>query len=156
MIETTVGNTYWQELANAIVIQAVVDYRKLRRKQRNGIALKPVEERDYDKIRRFFCGEWFVMLTDIMVLLFCRNLTVKPPIYVPIFTSKAAGHPCRLSHPGKEQAMISERQTKSANFLCIISVLKDLMNKGMISPKEYNRAKKYYQQLTGADIILAE
>ena len=65
MIETTVGNTYWQELANAIVIQAVVYYRKLRRKQRNGIALKPVEERDYDKIRRFFCGEWFVMLTDI-------------------------------------------------------------------------------------------
>ena len=52
--------------------------------------------------------------------------------------------------------MVSERQTKSANFLCIVSVLKDLMNKGVISPKEYNRAKKYYQQLTGADIVLAE
>ena len=52
--------------------------------------------------------------------------------------------------------MVSERQTKSANFLCIVSVLKDLMYKGVISPKEYNRAKKYYQQLTGADIVLAE
>lgn len=52
--------------------------------------------------------------------------------------------------------MISERQTKSANFLCIVSVLRELMNKGMISPKEYNRAKKFYQQLTGADIVLAE
>ena len=65
MIETTVGNICWQELANAIVIQAVVDYRKLRRKQRSGIALKPEEQSDYNKIRRFFCGEWFVMLTDI-------------------------------------------------------------------------------------------
>ena len=65
MIETTVGNTYWQELANAIVIRAVVDYRKLRRKQRNGIALKPEEQSDYDEIRRFFCGDWFAMLTDI-------------------------------------------------------------------------------------------
>ena len=65
MIETTVGNTYWQELANAIVIRAVVDYRKLRRKQRNGIALKPEEQRDYDEIRLFFCGDWFAMLTDI-------------------------------------------------------------------------------------------
>lgn len=65
MIENTAGNTYWQELANAIVIQAVVDYRKLRRKQRKGVVLKPEEQSDYDKIRRFFCGEWFVMLTDI-------------------------------------------------------------------------------------------
>lgn len=65
MIETTIGNTCWQELANAIVIQAVVDYRKLRRKQRKGDALKPEDQSEYDKIRRFFCGEWFMMLTDI-------------------------------------------------------------------------------------------
>ena len=61
MIETTIGNTCWKELANAIVIQAVVDYRKLRRKQRSGVVLKPEEQSDYEKIRRFFCGEWFVM-----------------------------------------------------------------------------------------------
>ena len=65
MIETTIGNTCWKELANAIVIQAVVDYRKLRRKQRSGVVLKPEEQSDYEKIRRFFCGEGFVMLTDI-------------------------------------------------------------------------------------------
>lgn len=65
MIETTIGNTCWKELANAIVIQAVVDYRKLRRKQRSGVVLKAEEQSDYEKIRRFFCGEWFVMLTDI-------------------------------------------------------------------------------------------
>ena len=65
MIETTSGNPCWQDLANAIVIQAVVDYRKLRRKQRKGIALKFKEQSDYEKIRRFFCGEWFAMLTNI-------------------------------------------------------------------------------------------
>lgn len=52
--------------------------------------------------------------------------------------------------------MVSERQSKSANFLCIVSVLRDLMAKGVITTKEYSRAKKYYQQLTGADIILAD
>ena len=52
--------------------------------------------------------------------------------------------------------MISERQTKSANFLCIIAVLKELLDKGVISNAEFLRAKKYYQKLTGADIILAE
>lgn len=52
--------------------------------------------------------------------------------------------------------MISEYQKKSANFLCIITDLKELEASGMISPKEYELAKKYYQQLTGADIILTE
>ncbi len=52
--------------------------------------------------------------------------------------------------------MLSEVQTKSANFLRIVSVLRRLRKDGTISAKEYNRAKKYYQQLTGADIILAD
>ena len=52
--------------------------------------------------------------------------------------------------------MISEYQKKSANFLCIITVLKELEASSMISQKEYEQAKKYYQQLTGADIILTE
>lgn len=76
-------------------------------------------------------------------------------MYIHILISEAAGLPA-VFLTGKEPAMISERQTKSANFLCIVSVLRELMNKGMISPKEYNRAKKFYQQLTGADIVLAE
>ena len=43
--------------------------------------------------------------------------------------------------------MLSEVQTKSANFLRIVSVLRRLRKDGTISAKEYNRAKKYYQQL---------
>lgn len=52
--------------------------------------------------------------------------------------------------------MISEVQTKSANFLRIMSILRRLRSEGVISAKEYDRAKKYYQQVTGADIILAD
>jgi len=52
--------------------------------------------------------------------------------------------------------MISEVQTKSANFLCIMSVLRKLRKDGTINAREYDRAKKYYQRLTGADIILAD
>ena len=52
--------------------------------------------------------------------------------------------------------MIAEKQTKSANFLRIVSVLKSLLDGGKITKKEYSRAKKYYQSLTGADIILVE
>ena len=54
-----------------------------------------------------------------------------------------------------ELFILSEKQTKSANYLCIVSVLKTLKENGAITEKEYARAKKYYQQLTGADIVLA-
>ncbi len=52
--------------------------------------------------------------------------------------------------------MISEKQSKSANYLCILSVLRGMRDKGTITVKEYLRAKKYYHQLTGADIVLAD
>lgn len=52
--------------------------------------------------------------------------------------------------------MIAEKQTKSANFLWIVSVLRSLLEDGTITQKEYARAKKYYQNLTGADIIVVE
>ena len=52
--------------------------------------------------------------------------------------------------------MLSEKQSKSANYLCILSVLRGKHTKGMITDKEYVRAKKYYRQLTGADIVLAD
>lgn len=52
--------------------------------------------------------------------------------------------------------MIAEKQTKSANLLLIVSVLRSLLADGTISQKEYARAKKYYQNLTGADIIIVE
>lgn len=52
--------------------------------------------------------------------------------------------------------MISEKQTKSANYLRIVTVLRSLLEDGTISAKEYARAKKYYQKLTGADIVIAD
>ena len=38
--------------------------------------------------------------------------------------------------------MLSEKQTKSANYLCIVSVLKTLKENGAITEKEYARAKR--------------
>ena len=52
--------------------------------------------------------------------------------------------------------MLSEVQTKSANYLRIIAVLKALRERGYINDKEYARAKKYYRKLTGADIVIAD
>ena len=50
--------------------------------------------------------------------------------------------------------MLSQKNTKNANYLFIISMLQDLLAKEMISEKEFDRAKKYYMKLTGADIVL--
>lgn len=52
--------------------------------------------------------------------------------------------------------MLSEVQTKSANYLRIIAVLKALRERGHINDKEYTKAKKYYWKLTGADIVIAD
>ena len=50
--------------------------------------------------------------------------------------------------------MITETQTKSANFLRIVAVLKNLRDCGTIDEREYARAKQYYKKLTGADLII--
>lgn len=52
--------------------------------------------------------------------------------------------------------MVTETQTKSANYLRIIAVLRSLKESGTINEKEYVRAKKYYKKLTGADICVAD
>ena len=51
--------------------------------------------------------------------------------------------------------MLSHKNTKNANFLFIVDMLKDLLAREMITEKEYAIAKKYYMKLTGADIVLA-
>ncbi len=38
----------------------------------------------------------------------------------------------------------------------IVSQLRHLLKKGMITEKEYNRAKVYYKNLIGADLIIAD
>ena len=51
--------------------------------------------------------------------------------------------------------MLSNKNTKNANFLVIVDMLKDLLAQELITEEEYARAKKYYMKLTGADIVLA-
>ena len=51
--------------------------------------------------------------------------------------------------------MLSNKNTKNANFLFIVDMLKDLLAQELITEKENARAKKYYMKLTGADIVLA-
>lgn len=52
-------------------------------------------------------------------------------------------------------AIVTETQAKSANFLRIVSILQKLKAQEKITEKEYLRAKRYYQKLTGADITIA-
>ena len=52
--------------------------------------------------------------------------------------------------------MISEKQTKSANYLCIVNVLRTMKHDGTITEKEYLRAKNFYRKLTGADVVVAD
>ena len=56
----------------------------------------------------------------------------------------------------KESNRITENQAKSANFLRIIAVLKELREQQKITEKEYYRAKTFYRTLTGADIAVAD
>lgn len=51
--------------------------------------------------------------------------------------------------------MLSNKNTKNANFLFIVDMLKNLLAQELITENEYARAKKYYMKLTGADIVLA-
>ena len=51
--------------------------------------------------------------------------------------------------------MLSNKNTKNANFLFIVDMLKNLLAQELITEKEYAREKKYYMKLTGADIVLA-
>lgn len=57
---------------------------------------------------------------------------------------------------GEKTQMLSEHQNKNANFLRILMTLRALRQSGDITEKEYRKAKKYYQNLTGADIVLTD
>ena len=50
--------------------------------------------------------------------------------------------------------MTSEKSKKNANFLHIVKVLKNLKDKKKISDSEYEKAKSYYFNLLGADMII--
>lgn len=52
--------------------------------------------------------------------------------------------------------MITMSQTKSANYLFIVAVLKSMREGGVITLTEYERAKRYYQKLIGSDLVIAD
>ena len=60
------------------------------------------------------------------------------------------------SHTTKGCVPLSSDVNKNANFLRILMTLRAMRQSGDITEKEYRRAKKYYQNLTGADIILTD
>ncbi len=51
--------------------------------------------------------------------------------------------------------MVVESKTKAANFLYILSILRDLQDQGAITDAEFERAKLFYQNLTGSKIYIA-
>ena len=51
--------------------------------------------------------------------------------------------------------VLSNKNTKNANFLFIVDMLKDLLAQELITEKEYARAKKYYMKLAGKCTITA-
>ena len=55
----------------------------------------------------------------------------------------------------RDHTRIATSQTKSANYLFIVAVLKSMRDGGVITPAEYERAKRYYQKLTGSDLVIA-
>ena len=52
--------------------------------------------------------------------------------------------------------MLSEHQNKNANYLRILMKHCAMRASGALTEKEYRRAKKSYQNMTGADIVLTD
>ena len=50
--------------------------------------------------------------------------------------------------------MLCEKNTNNINFLRIVVILRKLRECGMITEKEFKRAKEYYEKMTGADIAV--
>lgn len=55
----------WQNLANAIILNAADRYRKLNRKLQKKGYLEDINAAEFKEIENFFLSEWFMMLTSI-------------------------------------------------------------------------------------------
>ena len=68
--------TNYENLANAVIVQAVKDYRMalkcLKRNPKNRTALA-----DKDEIKRFFSSGWFTVLTSVDGETLIRSLTME-------------------------------------------------------------------------------
>lgn len=62
MSESTLHN--WQDLANAIILRAVEDYRQAQNQNRKR-PHKSETEMKIQEIEQFFCSEWFCVLTPL-------------------------------------------------------------------------------------------
>lgn len=49
--------------------------------------------------------------------------------------------------------MVTTKDKDSLNFLHIVYLLKGLLEDGLISQTEYEKAKLFYQEFTGSDIV---
>ena len=47
--------------------------------------------------------------------------------------------------------MIAENKLKNANYVRIVSILKNLLRQQIITNKEYDSAKRYYRSLTSSN-----
>ena len=54
----------WQRLANAVVMRAVDDYRSAKKKLKKN-PTNEMADTDIRKLNRFFCSQWFEVLTDV-------------------------------------------------------------------------------------------
>ncbi len=54
----------WEDLANAIILQAVKDYRRARKKARRRPDQKTAQA-TIREVERFFTSWWFAQLTDL-------------------------------------------------------------------------------------------
>ena len=52
--------------------------------------------------------------------------------------------------------MLTEKQKSGANYLRLVTVMRELRAEQKISEKEYDRAKVYYQKMTGADVVILD
>ncbi len=52
--------------------------------------------------------------------------------------------------------VIAQNRNKNINFVRIIQMLKKLRERGEITEAEYRRARRYYQKMTGADLVVAD
>lgn len=55
----------WQKLANAIVEQAVKDYRMEQARVKANPQNADQAKAEVGKLERFFCSDWFEVLTDV-------------------------------------------------------------------------------------------
>lgn len=80
--EIVIPQFIWEDFANAIIVQAANDYRKVRKKLHDN----PKDERalgEKRSIERFFHSDWYEVLTTVDGQYILNRLNNEPPGYFP-------------------------------------------------------------------------